>query len=122
MLDKIGLLFMNKVNIQMKKIMLKLIIVIFSALLFSANVNSAQRQDVKCYVELYGGAETVIFIETHGDEAKHLDRIARQWVNKKVSTQVSKGKKVIYKVHECALLNAPFKTNKAKAIDAITAR
>ena len=96
--------------------------VIFSTSFFSANVNAAQRQDVKCYVELYGGAETVIFIETHGDEAKHLDRIARQWLNEKVTTQVSKGKKVIYKVHECALLNTPFKSNKAKAIDAITAR
>jgi len=109
---------MNKINFPMKKIMLKLIMVIFSISFFSANVNAAKRQDVKCYVELYGGAETVIFIETSVEEAKHLDRVAKQWIGKKVSTPVFREKKVIYKVHECALLDTPFYMSKAKAADA----
>ena len=116
---------MNKIIGNSKvltKMKLRLLLTLLLTGIFSTNLYAVSYQDVKCYVELYGGAETVIFIETHGDEAKHLDRIARQWVNKKVTTQVSKGEKVIYKVHECALLNAPFKSNKAKAIDAITAR
>jgi len=97
-------------------------IITFFALLTANNANAKQRQDVKCYVELYGGAETVIFIETYGNQAKNLDKVAKQWVNKKVQTQVAKDKKVIYKVHECALLNTPFKTSKARAIDYQTAR
>jgi len=113
---------MKRINFYTKNIAMKFMLVVISGVIFSSQVNAVQRQDVKCYVELYGGGETVIFIETYGDQAKHLNHIAKQWLNKKVMTQIAKEKKVIYKVHECALLNIPFKTSKARAVDDNTGR
>lgn len=75
--------------------------------------------DVKCFVELVGGEETISFWNIPSHQASNLvNTVAGQ----KVSIPHSKQKGVIYKANECVLLKDNFSGNKAKMLDDKIAR
>jgi hypothetical protein len=78
--------------------------------------------DIKCYSELVGGAENVTFWKAQPSLLHRLsDSIIGQKV--RVTGDQSKNKKgIIYKVHQCVLLEDEFSSPIAKAIDKKTRR
>jgi len=78
-----------------------------------------KRVDAKCHVELYGGTETIYFRTI---KSRQLEKLAKQVLNRDVLTPTSSGKKKVYKVHECVLLENTFKTSRSNQLDAKTAR
>lgn len=75
--------------------------------------------DVKCFVELIGGGETITFWNI---SSKKLSGLADAIIGHQVSIPTSKQKVSIYKTHECVLLNEDFSSSKGKLLDAETAR
>lgn len=79
----------------------------------------AKKIEVKCFIELYGGRETIHFRKIKENE---LAKLPNMLVNSNVSVIGSKQKQKIFKVHECALLNDEFSDSHAKQVDAATPR
>lgn len=78
-----------------------------------------KKVDVKCFVELVGGGETISFWNIPTSKVANL---AKSITGHKVSVPNSKQKMKIYKAHECALLKDDFTGSRAKIVDAETAR
>ncbi|GLX77159.1 hypothetical protein tinsulaeT_04990 [Thalassotalea insulae] len=75
--------------------------------------------DVKCYVELVGGGETVAFWNVR---EKQVAKLAQRIHGQKVHSAGYGKKQNIYKVHECVLLKDEFSTEQARRVDNNTAR
>ncbi|OUR62609.1 hypothetical protein A9Q74_04040 [Colwellia sp. 39_35_sub15_T18] len=75
--------------------------------------------DVKCFVELVGGGEQVIFWNI---SSKKLSGLSQSIIGHKVTVHNSKQKAKIYKAHECILLKDEFTSVRAKRLDKDTAR
>ena len=78
-----------------------------------------KKVDAKCFVELFGGGEQIIFWHI---PSKKLPNLVSSIVGKKVPTNTSKQKVKIYKAYECVLQKDDFASSKAKALDAIAER
>lgn len=98
---------------------------LLSLLVFSSYVEakpagkSDKKVDAKCFVELVGGGETIVFWNI---SSKKLSGLSTSIVGHQVMVANSKQKAKIYKSYECVLLKDNFATNKAKIVDAKTAR
>lgn len=111
---------MNLFTNSVMKIVPFLTVLVFN---IPAEAKSSQKDntkvDVKCFVELVGGEETVSFwnIPTH-----QVSNLINTVVGQKVSIPHSKQKGIIYKANECVLLKDNFSGNKAKMLDDKIAR
>jgi hypothetical protein len=98
---------------------------LFTLLAFSHSVAAKasskenNRVDIKCFVELVGGGETISFWNITKDKVTNLPKSIQ---GRKVNVPNSKQKSEIYKAHECVLLKSSFTGSKAKSVDAKTAR
>jgi len=81
--------------------------------------NSGKTVDVKCFVELVGGGETISFWNVPSSKVSDL---AGSISNRKIPSPTSKQKVKIFKAYECVLLNESFTGNRAKTVDSKTAR
>ena len=75
--------------------------------------------DVKCFVELVGGGETISFWNVPSSKVSAL---AKSISNRKIPSPTSKQKVKIFKAHECVLLNEKFSGGRAKIVDSKIAR
>lgn len=78
-----------------------------------------KKVDVKCFVELVGGGETISFWSISAKKAANL---SKSITGHKISVPNSKQKVKIYKAHECVFLKDDFAGSRAKIVDAKTAR
>ena len=86
----------------------------------SSNQKKADKTvDVKCFVELVGGGDTISFWNVPKSK---VSKLAKSITNHKISSPNSKQKVKIYKAHECILLKDDFTGSRAKVTDAKTAR
>jgi len=82
------------------------------------NIQGA-KVELKCFVELYGGKETIHFATVNRQNVKVFEQ---QLLGSKVLTSVAKGKQKIYKVNECVPLTEKFNSAHARQIDEETVR
>jgi len=75
---------------------------------------SVKKIKVKCYVQLYGGNETIVY---HMIKAKKISSLEKTLVNKKVMTTTSINKEKIYQVNECVPYVEKFTNNNANLIE-----
>lgn len=107
--------------------MKKFLYLLCCTLLFSFNAVSFESTDkkqnkkieTKCFVELYGGQQTIVYRVVNNNKFEQLTRFL---VNKSVLTTLSDKKQKIYKVIECARLTDDFKSSASKSMESITAR
>jgi hypothetical protein len=85
----------------------------------AANAKEDKKVDMKCYVELYGGSETIYFANFKQSKLKSL---ARTLVNRRILTHTSKEKQKVYAVKECVLEKEVFNSSIANSIEANMAR
>lgn len=78
-----------------------------------------KKVDAKCFVELLGGGEKIVFWHI---SSKKFPSLASSIVGKKIPTYGSKHKVKIYKAYECVLQKDDFSSSRAKALDAKTPR
>ncbi|MCI2283145.1 TapY2 family type IVa secretion system protein [Colwellia sp. MSW7] len=78
-----------------------------------------KKVDVKCFVELIGGRETISFWYIPSSQVSNL---VNSITGRQVSIPHSKQKETIYKAHECVLLQDDFSGSKAKIVDEKVAR
>ena len=81
--------------------------------------NNDTKVELKCYVELYGGKETIYFASV---SLRNVKGFAQQLSGSSVLTSVAKGKQKIYKVNECVSLIEKFRSAQARQIDERTVR
>jgi len=90
---------------------------------YAVEANSKEKQDkkvdAKCFVELVGGGERVVFWNI---PSKKLSGLSKSITGHKVMVPNSKQKVKIYKAHECVLLKDDFTSSRAKIVDGETAR
>jgi len=79
----------------------------------------SKKVDVKCFVELVGGGETISFWYVPSNKVSNL---AQKITGHKVSVPNAKQKVKIYKTHECVLSKNNFSGSRAKIVDSETAR
>jgi len=85
----------------------------------AVQANNVAKVELKCFVELYGGKETIHFA---GVNPKKLQGFAKQLLGRKVLTSIAKGKQKIYKVNECVKLTDKFTSAHARQVDQATVR
>lgn len=111
---------MNILMINKIKVVSLVSIVIFS---FAIEAKPSERKDnkvdVKCFVELVGGGETISFWNI---PSKKVSNLAKTITGHKVLLSNSKQKVRIYKAHECVLSKDNFTHSRAKIVDSKTAR
>jgi len=81
--------------------------------------NVHKKVDAKCFVELVGGGESIIFWNI---PSKKLSSLSKSITGHKIMVPNSKQKVSIYKTHECVLLKEDFKGSRAKLLDEKTPR
>lgn len=87
--------------------------------LSAPKANNGAKVELKCFVELYGGKETIHFA---GVNPKKVKGFTQQLIGEKVLTSIVKGKQKIYKVNECVPLTEKFTSARARQIDKETVR
>ena len=84
-------------------------------------IASAQGQEprvsAKCFVELYGGVQTITMATTK--ESK-LNQLAHKLHNRQIFVPGMDERQQILEVHECVLASSKFKSAKANRVDAET--
>jgi len=117
------MLGVNNMNILTKNTMK--VIPMMTVLAFSFVIEAKpsdkedKKVDVKCFVELVGGSETITFWNI---PSKTLPHLSSKIEGQKIMGTSSKEKVKIYKSHECVLLKDDFSSTKAKTVDKKTAR
>lgn len=71
----------------------------------------------KCFVDLYGGVQAIVFAATKSDK---LGQLANKMTNKSVKVGGDKTRKKIYKTHQCVLIDEKFTSAIANQLDAVT--
>lgn len=97
---------------NIKSLSLLLILSLISAGSHAAK-NDNKKVDVKCYVELLGGEQTIYLGHV---KKKELKSLSKTLVNRKILTPFSRQKKQVYKVFECRLENKDFASSKARQL------
>ena len=95
------------------KIFSLLLVLSFLSVGSYAAKNDNKKVDVKCYVELLGGEQTIYLGHVKKRELKNLSKTL---VNRKILTPFSRQKKQVYKVFECSLENKDFNSSKARQL------
>ena len=106
-------------NINVKLISFATLLMLSYGLEAKSPTNQGKVVDVKCFVELIGGGETITFWNI---SSKKLSGLSKSIEGRQVMVSNSKQKARIYKSYECVLLDDKFSISKAKRVDAITAR
>ncbi|MEW6982135.1 TapY2 family type IVa secretion system protein [Colwelliaceae bacterium 6471] len=83
------------------------------------NDKSVANTEIKCHVELVGGGDIIHFAKVPETKLAVIKQVLE---GQKISTTLSKKKRVIYKVNECVGLHETFVTTAAKSKDILTAR
>jgi len=112
----------NKVIIPLKNAQIAIVLsTVFCSFLIQAAPEKSQgsKVELKCFVELYGGKETIHFA---GVSPQNVEGFAQQLQGKRVLTSIAKGKHKIYKVNECVGLSEKFSTDRARQVDEGTVR
>jgi len=84
-----------------------------------AQVSKDKRISFKCFVDLYGGSQTITNTTVKESKARNL---YKTMVNSRIFVPGKEKKQQIYKVHECVPLNGEFKSGIAKTLDKQTPR
>jgi hypothetical protein len=85
----------------------------------SGKEKADKKVEVKCFVELVGGGETISFWHIPNNKVSNL---AKSIAGHKITVPNSKQKVQIYKTHECVLSKENFIGSRAKAVDSKMAR
>lgn len=99
--------------------MISILTLITCSLVTNAKSTDDKKVDVKCFVELIGGRETISFWNIPTSQVSNL---VNSITGRQVSIPHSKQKGTIYKTHECVLLHDDFSGSKAKIVDEKVAR
>ncbi|NMP30942.1 hypothetical protein HII17_05135 [Thalassotalea sp. M1531] len=84
---------------------------------FAAKNIDSDKVSVKCFVDLYGGSQTITGAVV---KSKQIGKLANKLVNNKIFVPGHSRKQQIYKVHECVLSSGEFKSALAKKVDEAT--
>ncbi len=110
-------------NVKLKTYgLLTIAMVLFSTnIIAQTKLNPTQSAlvELKCYVELYGGKETIHFAMVNKNDVADF---AERLVGQKIATSLSKQKQEIYRVKECTKLRGKFSTGRGRKIDQQTVR
>lgn len=109
----------NRMTTFIKILLPTILLIISNNLEAQAPTKKDKKVDAKCFVELVGGGEAVVFWNI---SSKKLSALPDSIIGHKVALPSSRQKVEIYKVHECALLKGDFKGSKARIVDENTAR
>jgi len=85
----------------------------------AANKHETNKIKAKCYVELYGGQNTIVYQMV---KENNILKLAKVLANRSVMTTLSNKKQKIFKVVECQEANSPFGNTQAAAKEKITPR
>lgn len=107
------------INTSMKIVSLITLMAFSFVIEAKTSVKQDKKVDAKCFVELVGGGERVIFWNI---SSKKLSSLSKSIVGHKVMVYNSKQKVKIYKAHECVLLKDDFSGSRAKIVDGKTGR
>jgi len=102
----------------MKKSMIISLLLVFASSA-SADQDISKKVTAKCFVNLYGGQQT-IYYRTISEV--QLPNLAKKLSGQMVSTVYSNKKKKIYKVNECILQSSEFNDAWARQLEAKTAQ
>ena len=89
-------------------------IVMVTTMLFSTLTSAKERVEVKCFVDFYGGGQSIYFVSLAKEDYKHLPDTL---VNDKAYTISRDKKKKIYAVNECTLETNKFKNKVANKLE-----